>query len=63
MDATMESNIDEDIVQMEDMLIDIRHDYPALETGQSPSAEVHQFYKLLEASDAKVHEGTNVIVL
>jgi hypothetical protein len=25
--------------------------------------EVQQFYKLLEASDAKVHEGTNVIVL
>jgi hypothetical protein len=34
-----------------------------LETDQSPLEEVQQFYKLLEASNAKVHEDTNVTVL
>jgi hypothetical protein len=62
-DAPPESEVHEDVDQMEDMLDDIGHEYPALETDQPPSEEVQQFYKLLEASDAKVHKGTNVIVL
>jgi hypothetical protein len=48
---------------MEDMLDDIWHEYPTLETHWPPPEEVQQFYKLLEASDAKVHEGTNMILL
>ena len=62
-DAPLESNIDEDVDQMEDILDDIQHEYPALETEQPPSEEVQQFYKLLEVSDTKVHEGTNVTIL
>ena len=49
---------------MDEMLNDIGKEF---ETNwieqQPPSEEVQRFYKLLEASDAKVHEGTDVIVL
>jgi hypothetical protein len=58
-DAPPESDID----QMEDTLDDIGHEYPALETDQPLPEKVQQFYKLLEALDAKVHDGTNVTVL
>jgi hypothetical protein len=47
-DAPAEWDIDEDVDWMEDMLDDIRHEYPALETDQSSPEEVYQFYKLLK---------------
>jgi hypothetical protein len=62
-DAPPKLNTDVDLDQMEDMLDDIRHEYPSLETDWPPMEEVHQFYKLLEVADAKVHEGTKVPVL
>jgi hypothetical protein len=34
MDAPLESNTDEDVDRMEDMLDDIRHEFPALETDR-----------------------------
>ena len=39
-DAPPELNTDEDIDRMEDMLDDIRHEYPTLETEQPPLEEV-----------------------
>lgn len=62
-DAPPKLNTDVDLDQMEDMLDDIRHEYPSLETDRPPMEEVHQFYKLLEVADAKVHEGTKVTIL
>jgi hypothetical protein len=62
-DAPPESNTDKDIDQMEDMLDDTRHEYPTLETDRPPPEEVQQFYKLLEAADAKAHEGINMTIL
>ena len=48
---------------MEEMLDDIRNEYPDLQNNQAFPEDVREFYKLLEASEAKVHEGTNVSVL
>jgi hypothetical protein len=48
-DAPLGSNTDKDVDKMEDMLDDIRHEYPALETDRPPPEQVQQFYKLLEA--------------
>jgi hypothetical protein len=45
------------------MLDDIRNEYPELQNNQAFRKDVREFYKLLEASEAKVHEGTNVSVL
>jgi hypothetical protein len=56
-DAPVESDIDEDINRMEDMLDGITHEYLALETDQHLLEEVQQFFKLLEASEAKVHDA------
>jgi hypothetical protein len=56
-DAPPESNTDEDVDRMEDMLDDIWHEYPALETDRPPQEEVQQFYKLLEATDPKSARG------
>jgi hypothetical protein len=56
-DAPLESNIDEDVDRMEDMLDDIRHEYLALETDRPTHEEVQRFYKLLEATDAKSARG------
>jgi hypothetical protein len=61
-DAPPESNTNEDVGRTEEMLDDIRHEYLAMETDRPPSEEVQQFYKLLEAAEAKVHEGTNVTI-
>jgi hypothetical protein len=40
-DAPSKWDIDEDVDWMEDMLDDIRHEYPALETDQSSLEEVY----------------------
>jgi hypothetical protein len=39
-DAPLESNTYKDVDRMEDMLDDIRHEYPTLETEQPPLEEV-----------------------
>ena len=62
-DHTIESDGDQDIDRMEEMLDDIRNEYPDLQNNQAFPEDVREFYKLLEASEAKVHEGTNVSVL
>jgi hypothetical protein len=44
-------------------LEDIRNEYPELQNNQAFPEDVREFYKILEASKAKVHEGTSVCVL
>jgi hypothetical protein len=54
-----DGNDDED--QMDDIVANIGRGYN-LEFAD-PSPEVHNFYRLLVASEEKVHDGTDVIVL
>jgi hypothetical protein len=58
-ETTVESDGDQDV----DRMGDIRNEYPELRNNQALSEDVKEFYKLLEASEAKVHEGTDVTVL
>jgi hypothetical protein len=46
---------------MDDMVADIRRGYDL--ESEDPPLEVQNFYKLLAASEEKVHDGTNVTVL
>jgi hypothetical protein len=62
-ETTIESDGDQDVDRMEDMVDDIRNEYPKLQNNQALPEDVKEFYKLLEASEAKVHEGTDVTVL
>jgi hypothetical protein len=62
-ETTIESNGDQDVDRMDDMVDDIRNEYPELWNNQALPEDVKEFYKLLEASEAKVHEGTDVTVL
>ncbi|KAL5647631.1 hypothetical protein ACJX0J_041986, partial [Zea mays] len=61
-DHTIESDGNLDVDRME-MLDDIRNEYPELQNNEAFLEDVREFYKLLEALEAKVHEGTNVSVL
>jgi hypothetical protein len=51
----------DDEYQMDDMVVDIGRGYD-LESTDPPS-EVQNFYRLLAASEEKVHDGTDVTVL
>jgi hypothetical protein len=51
----------DDEYQMDDMIVDIGRGYD-LESTDPPS-EVQNFYRLLAASEEKVHDGTDVTVL
>jgi hypothetical protein len=51
----------DDEYQMDDMVVDIGRGYD-LESTYPPS-EVQNFYRLLVASEEKVHDGTDVTVL
>jgi len=62
-DHTIESDGDLDVDRMEKMLDDNRNENPELQNNQAFPEDVREFYKLLEASEARVHEGTNVSVL
>jgi hypothetical protein len=62
-ETTVESDEDQDVDQMDDMVDDIRNEYPELQNNQALPEDVKEFYKLLEASEAKVHEGIDVTVL
>jgi hypothetical protein len=56
-----ESDENDDVDRMDDMVADIGRGYD-LESEDQPS-EVHNFYRLLAASEEKVHNGTDVIML
>jgi hypothetical protein len=48
---------------MDDMIADISMEYDLGSEVQHPPLEVQNFYRLLAASDEKVHDGTELIVL
>ena len=48
---------------MDDMIADIGMEYDLGSGDQHPPPEVQNFYRLLAASDEKVHDGTDVTVL
>jgi hypothetical protein len=58
-ETTVESDGDQDVYRMDY----IRNEYPELQNNQALPEDVKEFYKLLEASKAKVHEGTDVTIL
>jgi hypothetical protein len=60
---TVESdgNVDED--QMDEMIADIGRKYYLDYEASPPPLEVQKSYRLLAASDEKVYEGTDVIIL
>jgi hypothetical protein len=62
-ETTVELDGDQDVDRMDNMVDDIRNEYPELRNNQDLPEDVKEFYKLLEASEAKVHEGTDVTVL
>jgi hypothetical protein len=56
-----ESDGNDDVDLMHDMAADIGRGYDL--ESEDPPPEVQNFYKLLAASEEKVHDSTNVIVL
>jgi hypothetical protein len=56
-----ESDRNDDVDQMDDMVADIRRGYDL--ESEDPSSEVQNFYMLLAASEEKVHDGIDVTVL
>jgi hypothetical protein len=48
---------------MDDMIADIGMEYYLGSGDQHPPPEVQNFYRLLTASDEKVHDGTELTVL
>jgi hypothetical protein len=51
--TTIESDGDQDVDQMDDMVDDIRNEYPELRNNQALPEDVKEFYKLLEAQRLK----------
>jgi hypothetical protein len=58
-----ESNGSDDEDRMDDMIADIGMEYDLGSRDQQPLSEVQNFCRLLAASEEKVHDGTNLIVL
>jgi hypothetical protein len=56
-----ESDGNDDIDQMDDMVADIESGYNV--EFEDPSLEVQNFYRLLATSEEKVHDGTDMTVL
>jgi hypothetical protein len=48
---------------MDDMITDIGMEYDLGSGDQHPPPEVQNFYRLLAASDEKVHDGTELTIL
>jgi hypothetical protein len=48
---------------MDDMIADIGMEYDLGSGDQHPPPEVQNFYRLLAASDEKVHDGTELTIL
>jgi hypothetical protein len=57
----IESDGNDDVDQMDDMVADIRRRYDL--ESEDPSSKTHDLYKILVASVEKVHDGTDVTVL
>jgi hypothetical protein len=55
-----ESDGNDDVDRMDDMVADIGRGYDL--KSEDPPSEVQNFYKLLAASEEKVHSGTDVTV-
>jgi hypothetical protein len=58
-----ESDRSDDEDRMDDMIADIGMEYDLRSGDQLPPSEVQNFYRLLAASEEKVHDGTKMIVL
>jgi hypothetical protein len=56
-----ESDENDDVDRMDDMVADIGMGYDL--EYEDPPPKVQNFYRLLAASEEKVHDGTDVIVL
>jgi hypothetical protein len=61
--APAESNGSDDEDRIDDMIADIGMEYDLGSRDQHPPLEVQNFYRLLAASDEKVHDGINLIIL
>jgi hypothetical protein len=61
--APAESDGSDDEDRMDDMIADIGLEYDLVSRDQQPPPEVHNFYRLLAASEEKVHDGTEMTVL
>jgi hypothetical protein len=61
--AHVESDGNDDEDRMDDMIADIDMEYDIGSGDQHPPPEVQNFYRLLAASDEKVHDGTELTVL
>jgi hypothetical protein len=58
-----ESDGNNDKDRMDDMIADFGMEYDLGSGDQHPPLEVQNFYRLLAASEEKVHDGTTLIVL
>jgi hypothetical protein len=56
-----ESDGNDDVNQMDDMVADIGRGYDM--ESEDPSPKVQNFYRLLATSEEKVHDGIDMIVL
>jgi hypothetical protein len=56
-----ESDGNDDVNRMDDMVADIGRGYDL--ESEDPPSKVQNFYRLLTASEEKVHDGTDVTVL
>jgi hypothetical protein len=61
--APTESNRSDDEDGMDDMIVDISMEYDLGSGYQHPPLEVQNFYRLLAASDEKVHDVTDLTIL
>jgi hypothetical protein len=61
--APAKSDGSDDADRMDDMIPDIGMEYDLESGDQHPPLEVQNFYRLLTASDEKVHDGTKLTVL
>jgi hypothetical protein len=61
--AVVESDKSDGEDRMDDMVANIGMEYDLGSREQHPPPEVQNFYRLLAASDEKVHDGTNLTLL
>jgi hypothetical protein len=59
--VTDESDGNDDVDRMDDMVADVGRGYDL--ESEDPPPEVHNFYRLLVASEEKVHDDIDMIVL
>jgi hypothetical protein len=61
--AVVESDESDGEDRMDDMVANIGMEYDLGSREQHPPPEVQNFYRLLAASDEKVHDGTDLTLL